>query len=248
MEITIRFDPTDEKQMKALRRFTGEPPRGAPVIFDAKRNMEKQALKTDNIKLQLSCFETNLIKRIAELYDLKPGDLTEPIPDPDTAGISDADSDPEPEPENTAPEIDSMGNPWDKRIHSSSKVRLANGLGIWRKRRGVTEEEIERVEAELTARMNGTADTDTPEPEPEPDTAPPPPPPQLAGPTGPTCAADVKTFKDLTKFAEVCGLDSVPKIHLVIESIGITSILDAVDDPEKIALIAKEFEKCLTQS
>lgn len=45
-------------------------------------------------------------------------------------------------------EVDSKGRKWDARIHSSSKAKVADGT--WKYRRGVTDEEIKRVEGELT--------------------------------------------------------------------------------------------------
>ena len=45
-------------------------------------------------------------------------------------------------------EVDSKGRKWDARIHSSSKAKIADGT--WKYRRGVTDEEIKRVEGELT--------------------------------------------------------------------------------------------------
>ena len=45
-------------------------------------------------------------------------------------------------------EVDKKGMRWDARIHSSSKAKIADGT--WKYRRGVTDEEIKRVEGELT--------------------------------------------------------------------------------------------------
>lgn len=44
-------------------------------------------------------------------------------------------------------EVDSKGMPWDARIHSSSKAKVADGS--WKYRRGVSDEEVKRVEAEI---------------------------------------------------------------------------------------------------
>lgn len=46
-----------------------------------------------------------------------------------------------------APDVDSKGMPWDKRIHASSKATVADGT--WRMRRGVDKAIIDVVEAEL---------------------------------------------------------------------------------------------------
>lgn len=45
-------------------------------------------------------------------------------------------------------EVDSKGRKWDARIHSSSKAKIVDGT--WKYRRGVTDEEIKKVEGELT--------------------------------------------------------------------------------------------------
>jgi len=44
-------------------------------------------------------------------------------------------------------EVDSKGMPWDERIHSSSRAKVAGGT--WKYKRGVSEEEVKRVENEL---------------------------------------------------------------------------------------------------
>ena len=46
-------------------------------------------------------------------------------------------------------ELDSAGLPWDKRIHSSSRAKVADGT--WRKMRGVDDALVATVEAELRA-------------------------------------------------------------------------------------------------
>lgn len=46
-------------------------------------------------------------------------------------------------------ELDSAGLPWDKRIHSSSRAKVADGT--WRKLRGVDDALVATVEAELRA-------------------------------------------------------------------------------------------------
>ena len=45
-------------------------------------------------------------------------------------------------------EVDKKGMRWDARIHSSSKAKIADGT--WKYRRGVTDDEIKKVEGELT--------------------------------------------------------------------------------------------------
>jgi hypothetical protein len=65
-----------------------------------------------------------------------------PVPNNVTPGTIAA-----PQSQNLA-EVDKKGMRWDARIHSSSKAKIADGT--WKYRRGVTDEEIKRVEGELT--------------------------------------------------------------------------------------------------
>ena len=64
-----------------------------------------------------------------------------PVPNNVTPGTIAA-----PQSQNLA-EVDKNGMRWDARIHSSSKAKIADGT--WKYRRGVTDEEIKRVEGEL---------------------------------------------------------------------------------------------------
>lgn len=65
-----------------------------------------------------------------------------PVPNNVTPGTIAA-----PQSQNLA-EVDKKGIRWDARIHSPSKAKIADGT--WKYRRGVTDEEIKRVEGELT--------------------------------------------------------------------------------------------------
>lgn len=47
----------------------------------------------------------------------------------------------------TPPAVDAAGLPWDERIHASSKALIADGT--WRKKRGVADDLVAQVEAEL---------------------------------------------------------------------------------------------------
>jgi len=58
------------------------------------------------------------------------------------------------------PELDDNGLPWDARIHAGSKAKLQDGT--WRKKRGVDDEDYNRVVEELKQLM--TAPVRTPEP------------------------------------------------------------------------------------
>ncbi len=78
---------------------------------------------------------------------------------------------PEPEPEQTqGVETDSDGLPWDHRIHASTKTKTKSGQ--WKKRRGVDDEEFDRIVTELKQTM----DAGKPNADPLSSIAPPPPP------------------------------------------------------------------------
>lgn len=49
-------------------------------------------------------------------------------------------------------ELDARGVPWDSRVHSSSKEKTVKGS--WRKRRGVEDADLARIEAELLQRAS----------------------------------------------------------------------------------------------
>jgi len=49
--------------------------------------------------------------------------------------------------EDPLPDIDTNGLPWDERIHSSNRKMTKDG--VWQKRRGVTDAEVQKVTAEL---------------------------------------------------------------------------------------------------
>lgn len=62
-------------------------------------------------------------------------------PDPDVAmGVTSAE-------DAGAPDFDSSGLPWDERIHASSRATISDGT--WKKKRGVSPEEVAAVEVEL---------------------------------------------------------------------------------------------------
>lgn len=54
-------------------------------------------------------------------------------------------------------EVDSKGMPWDERIHSGSKAKVADGQ--WRKKKGLNDEAlVHRIEAEIRAHVAGRPD------------------------------------------------------------------------------------------
>ena len=80
-----------------------------------------------------------------------------------------------------ASDLDASGLPWDERIHSGNREKNA-GDGLWRKRRGVAQELVDSVTAELrgTEAPAAPAVDPTPPASLEPSTPPAPPPPPAA--------------------------------------------------------------------
>ena len=74
-------------------------------------------------------------------------------------------------------EIDADGLPWDGRIHATSHAKIATGQ--WRKRRGITDDLVRKVEAELRITWGTRQAVPPPPPPPVPEpvipVAPPPP-------------------------------------------------------------------------
>jgi len=84
----------------------------------------------------------------AIISTLAPTAPSPPVPSIVTPGTIAA-----PQSQNLA-EVDKKGMRWDGRIHSSSKAKIADGT--WKYKRGVTEEEITRVEGELAQLVSPT--------------------------------------------------------------------------------------------
>lgn len=78
-----------------------------------------------------------------------PHIATPPMPQPSVAPVTGDDDDSGPVNVN-APETDVNGMPWDERIHSGNKATKDDGS--WRRRRGVSDELVASVEAELRNR------------------------------------------------------------------------------------------------
>lgn len=83
-------------------------------------------------------------------------------------------------------DLDKNGFPWDARIHSSNKAKVADGT--WRKKRGVDDATVALVESQLRAVMGAPAPVAVTQPA----VAPPPPPPPSANEMPPIPASLVK--------------------------------------------------------
>lgn len=111
--------------------------------------------------------------------------------------------------------FDKAGLPWDDRIHAGSKVLTTDGL--WRKKRGVTDELVAQVEAELRAISDVPA---PPVPVPPVPTSTGPDPVKikaytdLMGATAKAIGAKVLTPETLAGVLATFGLESLPKLAL----------------------------------
>lgn len=157
-------------------------------------------------------------------------------------------------------ELDADGLPWDARIHSGpADKRPKNADGRWRRGRGVDDETVATVTAELRQIMGAPAPAPipaaAPTPEPVPAPASPPPAPVAAAPTpapaapaptpapagmesGPAAAATaVSTFADLMKKVtrmQTAGLVTVETTSQIAASLGLTGLRDLMNRPDLV--------------
>lgn len=95
---------------------------------------------------------------------------------------------------NASVEVDSTGLPWDERIHASTKGK--NNDGSWKKRRGVDEKTVKKIEGQLRATMAASAPAGTPPSAPAAASLPPPPSSSLPPPPTPKST----TFTEIVNF------------------------------------------------
>ena len=135
-------------------------------------------------------------------------------------------------------EVDSAGLPWDERIHSGGKTKLADGT--WRDKRGVEDSEREAIVAELTKVM-----------------AIPVPAPAVIEPTAPTdaegweqLAADIKqnapapaSIKTLPEFVRAVTGAKLGNMMVTeaVKSVGLESITQLGARPDLIPAVAAEL-------
>ena len=133
-------------------------------------------------------------------------------------------------------ELDADGLPWDDRIHAGSQTKLAK-TGQWKKKRGVEDEPVRQVEAELRLLMAVPSPAATPSVFAESDaaaafTAPMPPVPlqaaqefaPLATPSAVTPTSEIRTMAELTKAIIAAGLDMQTDVLPVLQLNGVQSL------------------------
>lgn len=116
--------------------------------------------------------------------DAAPG-ATAPPPPPPAPPAADPPVETAPPADVDGVDVDANGLPWDVRIHAGGHSKIKDGT--WRKKRGVANEVVTVVEAELRQLMSIPAAP----------AAGPPAPPATAAPPAPPAAAAAQTFPDL---------------------------------------------------
>jgi hypothetical protein len=183
-----------------------------------------------------------------------------------TAGAAHTADTSEPAPSAAGPaaadlDLDADGLPWDGRIHSSSKKKLAK-TKQWKKRRKPNDQAedqweryVESVEAELRRVMqagpHAPVEAKQPEPEPEKAAGPTPPPAAAdkpAAPTGPTPppaatgSAEIKTLPELFRLITDNNI-SDDKVMAAINAQGIDSLPLLGARPDLIPAVAKALQE-----
>ena len=125
--------------------------------------------------------------------------------------------------------LDKRGLPWDHRIHSSSKA--VNADGTWRNKRGVAEDQLATVEAELRSVMAIPAAA-VPLP-PGPSALPPPPP-------GDTAMTFVKLMPKVTA-AVAAGTVTIDHVNAVLKQYGFPHLPALATKPDWVPKIHDEL-------
>lgn len=123
-------------------------------------------------------------------------------------------------------ELDSEGQPWDERIHSSSRTKIANGT--WKLKRGVSDELVAEVKGLGFTPTNGSESTPPQPAEPIVENTPPPPPPP---------SSNKWTYAGLIQHVTA---NSIPilNVQAACQAEGIESFPLLAKNPDKIDAVA----------
>lgn len=134
--------------------------------------------------------------------------------------------------------VDAAGLPWDERIHSGAKSKLANGN--WKLRRGVDPAQVASVEAELRG-------------DPKPPVAPPPPvtapatsTPAPVAPSAPPTPPAPATPKPITNAAELVAavMDkrfTTDQVNAACQAVGVENVASLLAKQDKLPEVLREL-------
>lgn len=138
MTVTITITDPTATEATALRAYLTalHPANGGPVTSAEARIVgERPTPFPSEVFAHLLANQTDMDPDIAAATAENRSELYSVIDEPVSAAAA------------GAPDFDSAGMPWDERIHASSRATVADGT--WRKKRGVSDELVAEVEAEL---------------------------------------------------------------------------------------------------
>lgn len=149
-----------------------------------------------------------------------------------------------PTPAGAAEELDPRGFPWDERIHSSSRGRLAKG-NFWKNRKNLDPALIEQVEAELRAKGYGVPQTGAAVTPVATTSAPAlpgtPALPAAAAPVAPAANSGAVRVKELMTMGLAAGVWKAPELSKMIKAMGLEQLQDLIkytgDFPSVIAAV-----------
>lgn len=140
--------------------------------------------------------------------------------------------------EDTAADLDADGLPWDERIHSGS--RKVNKDGTWKKRKGVDDDTVASVTAELRAAVNAGTEASAVPPPPAPGVAAPAVPPPPAPPV-PASEPPAATWTWPELFRAVADARATEQLSKEVYDQALANV--GIDPADGIALLAPLVDK-----
>jgi len=187
-------------------------------------------------------------------HDPETGEVFDDMTEAFGAPLDGADSAPPPAPgaSDATPPTDKNGFPWDPRIHATTAGgggSINKSDGLWRAKKGVADDLVASVQAEL--RAQGYAATAATAPPPPAAETPAPPPPAAETPAPPpaapaaAAATPIERFQKLMKKvtpAQNAGKLTVVDIAGMCEAVGIKQLGELLTKPEHIDTIEAQVD------